>query len=147
MLATCSNNSKCSLETDKDWAVFCTFPACTVKFKSLKIGTLGLVGYVKLTCCSSTSPLTIFKVFPACTSGSILDSRSNKANTELTATLTLVKSGERPADWETPSALIVIAKKTCKFLQFITSSVHPWTYLLSSWFPFLPGKPYGYKFN
>lgn len=97
-----------------------TLPASTVRFKSLKMVMVGLVGYVKLTLQSSMSPRTAFKVFPLWSYGSISEVRSSSSKTEFTAILTFVRSGVMPADWDTPNALMVMAKKTLKTsLKFV----------------------------
>jgi hypothetical protein len=91
-----------------------TLPACTVKFKSLKMGNVGLRGYANPTWRSSTSPLTSLGVCPDFSSGSILDLVSMISKMELTALLTFVRSVDLLVDRETARALMVIAKNTLK---------------------------------
>jgi hypothetical protein len=81
------------------------------------MGIVGLVGYVKLICWSSTSPFTAFIVFPDFSSGSIFDFKSIISKMELTAIFTFVRSADLLVDCETPTALMVIAKNTCKILN------------------------------
>ncbi len=91
-----------------------TLPACTVKFKPLKMGNVGLRGYANPTLRSSTSPLTSLGVCPDFSSGSILDLRSMISKMELTALLTFVRSVDLLVDREIARALMVIAKNTCQ---------------------------------
>lgn len=90
-----------------------TFPEGMVKHKSLKIGTFGLVGYVKLMFLNSMSPYTVFRVVPSLLLESILGLLSRISKIEAAESLAFLVSGEK-AVLETPSAEIVKAKKTCK---------------------------------
>lgn len=91
-----------------------TFPLRIVKQRSLKICTSGLVGYLKLTCCSSISPFTVSSVIPESSLGSTFDFLSRIANMEAAAALALLESGANELDWEIPIAAVVRAKKTCQ---------------------------------
>jgi hypothetical protein len=53
-------------------------------------------------------------VSPSSLLESILGFLSRIANIEAAESLALAVSGARPLDWETPSAPIVNAKKTCR---------------------------------
>ena len=53
---------------------------------------------------------------------SIADFLSRIANIDAAESFALAESGAMPADWETPNAAIVNAKKTCKELAFRTET-------------------------
>lgn len=58
-------------------------------------------------------PLTVSKVKPVSSLGSILDFRSIIANTEAAADCALEESDVKELDCETPIAAIARARKTC----------------------------------
>lgn len=85
-----------------------------VRDRSLKISTSGLVGYLKLTCSSSISPVTVGSVMPSSLLESILGLLSRILNIEAAESLALAVSGAKAEVWETPIAESVKAKKTYK---------------------------------
>lgn len=62
-------------------------------------------------------PFRVSNVIPDSSLASILGLRSRTANTEAVADFALVESGARELDWETATAAIARAKKTCKFCK------------------------------
>uniref|UniRef100_A0A0A9A6T2 Uncharacterized protein n=1 Tax=Arundo donax TaxID=35708 RepID=A0A0A9A6T2_ARUDO len=65
---------------------------CMLKENHLKMSTSGLDGYAKSTPLISTSPLSLFGLYPSGLSGSISVSWSRTANTEATASAPLARS-------------------------------------------------------
>lgn len=74
----------------------------------------GRVGYLKLTCCSSIAPTTDGNVMPSSLLESILGLLSRISNIEAAESLALLVSGPKAVVWETPTADMVRAKKTCR---------------------------------
>ena len=66
-----------------------------LKHKSLNISILGLVGYLKLTCLSSISPVMVGKVVPSSLLESILGLLSRILNIDAAESLALEVSGPR----------------------------------------------------
>ena len=79
---------------------------------SLNMCTSGLVGYLKLTCSRSISPVMLGSVMPASLLESILGLLSRILNIEAAESFALLESGAIPLDSETPTAEIVKAKNT-----------------------------------
>lgn len=98
-----------------------TFPEGMVTHKSIKIGTFGLVGYMKLTFLNSISPYTVFRVVPSLLLESIKGLLSRIPKIEAAESLALLVSGAKAVLWATPSVEIVKAKKTCKITCNIKS--------------------------
>lgn len=75
---------------------------------------LGLVGYLKLMCFSSISPLTLSMVVPDSSLGSMFDFLSRMPNIEAVAPLAFPESGANVLDCDIATAAMVRAKKTCR---------------------------------
>lgn len=80
----------------------------------MKIRISGRVGYLKLTYTSLIFPVTDGSVMPSVLLESILGLLSRISSIEAAESLALLLSGAKALLWETPTADIVKAKKTCR---------------------------------
>lgn len=91
-----------------------TLPAGICSVKLLKIGTSGRLGYLKLTCRKSMSPLTSSNVKPSLLPELIFDFRSNKANMDAVDSLAFLESEAKALVSDIPVVANNKAKKTCE---------------------------------